>query len=213
MNETAKQFRMHLTRMPVVAILRGVRPDEALGIARALIAAGVRIIEVPLNSPDPLDSIEILASEIQPDDALTGAGTVLTTAQVHAVRDAGGRLIVSPNTNPSVIKETKKLGLFSMPGFFTATEAFAALEAGADCLKLFPAETAPPVYVKALRAVLPREVPLLAVGGVGDHNAADYRAAGATGFGVGSALYKPGMTAGDVFARARALTNAIMPEI
>lgn len=212
MSDTLRQFRAHLARMPVVAILRGVRPDEVLDVARALIAAGIRIIEVPLNSPDPLDSIEILTRQFAPLDAFIGAGTVMTVQQVQSVQTVGGRLIVSPNMDSRVIKETKRLGLLSAPGFYTATEAFAALEAGADCLKLFPAETAPPAYVKALRAVLPREVCLLAVGGVSAHNAADYRAAGATGFGIGSALYAPGLTPEDVFARATALTRAIMPE-
>lgn len=212
MSDSVRLFREHLARMPIVAILRGVRPYEVLEIARALVAAGVRIVEVPLNSPDPLDSIEILAREISPDKALTGAGTVLTASQVQAVRDAGGRLIVSPNTDARVIKEAKRLGLVSAPGFATATEAFAALEAGADCLKLFPAEGAPPSVVKALRAVLPREVPLLAVGGVGVHNAEEYRAAGASGFGIGSALYAPGMTAEEVFAKATKFCAAIRPE-
>jgi 2-dehydro-3-deoxyphosphogalactonate aldolase len=212
MSDTVSQFRAHLARMPVVAILRGVRPYEVLGIARALIAAEVRIIEVPLNSPDPIDSIEILAREIPPTDALTGAGTVLTVAQVQAVSAAGGRLIVSPNSDARVIKETKRLGLVSAPGFCTATEAFAALEAGADCLKLFPAEGAPPAVVKALRAVLPREVPVLAVGGVSAHNAGDYREAGASGFGIGSAIYTPGMTPDEVFKRASQFCAAIRPE-
>jgi 2-dehydro-3-deoxyphosphogalactonate aldolase len=212
MSDSTKIFRAHLARMPIVAILRGVRPHEVLDIARALIAAGIRIIEVPLNSPDPIASIEILAREIHPDDALTGAGTVLTPQSVQAVNDAGGRLIVSPNMESKVVKETKRLGLVSAPGFYTATEAFAALDAGADCLKLFPAETAPPAYVKALRAVLPREVPLLAVGGVGAHNASEYRAAGATGFGIGSALYTPGLTPDEVFTRASRLADAILPQ-
>lgn len=212
MGESLKLFRAHLSRMPVVAILRGVRPYEVLGVARALIAAGVRLIEVPMNSPDPIDSIEILAREIHVEDALTGAGTVLSVQQVQAVNDVGGRLIVSPNTDPRVIRETKRLGMVSAPGFYSPTEAFGALDAGADCLKLFPAETAPPSYVKALKAVLPPGVPLLAVGGVGAHNAADYRAAGVTGFGIGSALYSPGLSAEDVFARAKALTDAILPE-
>lgn len=212
MSDALKQFRAHLARMPIVAILRGVRPSEVVDIARALIAAGVRIIEVPLNSPEPFDSIEALAREIPAGEALTGAGTVLNQQQVKAVHAAGGRLIVSPNTDVGVIKETKRLGLLSAPGFFTPTEAFSALEAGADCLKLFPAETAPPAYVKALRAVLPREACLLAVGGVGTDNVAAYRAAGANGFGIGGALYAPGMTVQDVFARATALTQAILPE-
>lgn len=212
MSDTLKLFRAYLTRMPVVAILRGIRPDEVLGVARALIAADVRIIEVPLNSPDPFGSLEILAREVPSSVALTGAGTVLNVQQVQAVHAAGGRLIVSPNMDPRVVKETKRLGLLSAPGFFTATEAFAALEAGADCLKLFPAETAPPAYVKALRAVLPRETCVLAVGGVGAHNAAEYRAAGANGFGIGSALYAPGLSAEDVYARAVSLTRAVIPE-
>jgi 2-dehydro-3-deoxyphosphogalactonate aldolase len=159
-----------------------------------------------------LDSIEILAREIHPDDALTGAGTVLTASQVTAVHAAGGRLIVSPNTDARTIRETKRLGMVSAPGFATPTEAFAALDAGADCLKLFPADAAPPAFVKALKAVLPRETLILAVGGVGEHNAEAYRLAGAAGFGIGSALYAPGMTADDVYARARKLCAAIRPE-
>jgi 2-dehydro-3-deoxyphosphogalactonate aldolase len=211
MNDAIKDFRAHLSRMPIVAILRGVRPYEAVEIARALIAAGIRIIEVPLNSPDPLDSVEALAREIPATEAMIGAGTVLTAQQVRAVHAAGGRLIVSPNTDARVVQETKRLGLVSAPGFATPTEAFAALDAGADCLKLFPAETAPPAFVKALRAVLPRDVPLLAVGGVGIHNADAYRAAGASGYGIGSAIYAPGMTAQDVFQRASKLAGAILP--
>jgi 2-dehydro-3-deoxyphosphogalactonate aldolase len=213
MSDQVRSFRAHLSRMPIVAILRGVRPHEALGVARALVAAGVRIIEVPLNSPDPLDSIEALARGLTNEEAMIGAGTVLTAAQVQAVEKAGGQLIVSPNTDARVIKETKRLGLVSGPGFATPTEAFAALEAGADCLKLFPAENAPPPIVKALRAVLPREVPLLAVGGVGAHNAAEYRSAGASGFGIGSALYAPGITAEEVYDRARKICDAIRPEV
>lgn len=212
MSDTIRQFRAHLARMPVVAILRGVRPDEVLGVAKALISAGIRIIEVPLNSPEPMDSIESLTRQFPPSEALIGAGTVMTVQDVQSVHAAGGRIIVSPNIEPRVIKETKRLGLVSAPGFFTASEAFVGLDSGADCLKLFPAEIAPPAYVRSLRAVLPREVCVLAVGGVGAHNAAEYRAAGATGFGIGSALYSPGLTPEDVFSRAVALARAIIPE-
>ena len=201
-------FARHFAACPLVAILRGLTPDEAEGAGAALIAAGVRIIEVPLNSPSPLDSIARLAARFG-DEALIGAGTVLTPADVARVADAGGGLIVSPNTDPRVIRAAKSAGLASAPGCFTPTEAFAALEAGADALKLFPAEAAPPAVVKALRAVLPRDVPLIAVGGITPGAMADYRAAGADGFGLGSALYSPGMAAADVATRARGFVAAL----
>lgn len=211
MTDAVKEFRRHLSRMPLVAILRGVRPDEAVDVARALVAAGITLVEVPLNSPEPLASIENMSRHFSPDDAMIGAGTVLRAADVAAVHRAGGRLIVSPNTDPRVIRETKRLGMLSAPGFLTPSEAFSALESGADALKLFPAENAPPSVVKALRAVLPREVCLLAVGGVGPHNLEDYLSAGASGFGVGGALFTPGLTPEEVFVRATKLTVALRP--
>ncbi len=187
--------------LPLVAILRGITPEEALPVGEALLAAGFRLLEVPLNSPRPLESIARL-SEALGDRAMLGAGTVLTPADVRAVADAGGRLIVSPDSNPAVIAETKRLGLVSVPGFFTPTEAFAAIAAGADALKLFPAEAASPAVLKALKAVLPSGVPLLVVGGVSPDGMAPWIAAGAAGFGIGSALYRPGRSAAQVGAAA-----------
>jgi 2-dehydro-3-deoxyphosphogalactonate aldolase len=206
-------FQRHLALMPIVAILRGVRPGEAADVAQALVAAGIRLIEVPLNSPDPLASIAALSSAVPSGEAMIGAGTVLTVEEARAVKAAGGRLIVSPNTDAAVIAEAKRLDLVSLPGFFTATEAFLALQAGADGLKLFPAELAPPPAVKALRAVIPRAVCLLAVGGITPANADAYLQAGATGLGVGGALYAPGMSPQDVHARALAFVRAVRPSV
>lgn len=187
---------------PLVAILRGLRPEEAAPMARALVEAGMPRIEVPLNSPQPLASVAAMVDAVG-DRALIGAGTVLTAAQVGEVAAAGGRLIVSPNADPAVIAATKAAGLLSAPGVFTATECFAALAAGADMLKLFPASLLGLDGLKALRAVLPADVPALAVGGVGPADFAAWRAAGAAGVGLGSALYKPGDAAQTVAARAR----------
>lgn len=204
----AAQFARHLAATPLVAILRGLLPEQAEDIGAALVDAGVRIIEVPLNSPDPLVSIARLAARFG-GEALIGAGTVLDPADVVRIAEAGGGLIVAPNTDARVIRAAKAAGMVSAPGCFTPTEAFAALEAGADALKLFPAEAAPPAVVKALRAVLPRAVPLIAVGGITPGAMAAYRAAGADGFGLGSALYAPGMTAAEVGNRARAFVTAL----
>lgn len=187
--------------LPLVAILRGLRPDEAAAIGAALVEGGFRIIEVPLNSPQPLHSISALAAQFP--QALVGAGTVLTLEDVRAVKAAGGELVVAPNFNPVVVREAVRLGLVCLPGVLSASEAFAALEAGAHGLKLFPAEMIPPSAVKAMRAVIPQEVALLPVGGVGTHDMAAYRAAGASGFGIGSALFKPGLDAAQVGANAR----------
>ena len=187
---------------PVIAILRGVRPDEVLDHADALAAAGVRAIEVPLNSPDALVSIIRLADALG-GDCLCGAGTVLTVAEVDAVATTGARLIVSPNTAPAVIARAVELGLTPVPGIATATEAFAAIEAGARHLKLFPARTYGPDHLRQLRAVLPAEVAVLAVGGVGPADMAAWWAAGARGFGLGSELYRPGQTPTDTTAKAR----------
>ena len=186
-----------LDELPIVAILRGITPAEAADIGAVLIEAGVGIIEVPLNSPDACDSIAALA-EAFGDQALIGAGTVLTPARVSEVAAAGGRLIVAPNTDAGVIRAARQLDLATLPGFATPTEALAAVQAGADALKLFPAEGCPPQLLKAMLAVLPPALPVLAVGGIGADNMADYWAAGARGFGVGSALYKPGRTAREV---------------
>lgn len=186
-----------LSACPLVAILRGVRPDEVLAIGHALVETGFRIIEVPLNSPQPLESIALLTDALG-DAALIGAGTVLEVGQVQQVVSAGGQIIVMPHMDPAVIREAKRLGLFAMPGFATPSEAFAALRAGADALKLFPAEANPPAALKAMRAVLPAAVPVLPVGSITPDNMAPYLAAGASGFGLGSALYKAGSSAAQV---------------
>ncbi|MFS8037100.1 2-dehydro-3-deoxy-6-phosphogalactonate aldolase [Xanthobacter sp. AM11] len=199
-------FTHALARCPLVAILRGLTPQEAPAIGAALVEAGVFIIEVPLNSPEPLASIRLLADAFGAQ-ALIGAGTVLSPADVEAVAQAGGRLIVMPHADVAVIGAAKARGLACTPGVATPTEAFAARAAGADALKLFPAEGIPPRIVKAWRAVL-TDIPLLPVGGIDAGNMADYRAAGADGFGIGSALYRPGKTAGAVAADARALVAA-----
>ncbi len=196
-----------LETLPLVAILRGLKPDEAVEVGAALVAAGFRCLEVPLNSPQPLDSIRRLRDALG-DRAIVGAGTVLSPRAVQEVADAGGQIIISPNSNPDVIAATKAAGLISFPAFFTPTEAFAAIDAGADALKLFPAETAGPATLKAIKAVLPPAVPVFPVGGVDPRNLAAWRAAGANGFGLGSALYKPGQTAAQVGAAAEAFVAA-----
>ncbi|MGC8469427.1 MAG: 2-dehydro-3-deoxy-6-phosphogalactonate aldolase [Acetobacteraceae bacterium] len=199
-----------LARCPLVAILRGVRPDEVEAVGAALAAAGIVILEVPLNSPDPFTSIRRLAARFG-GTMLVGAGTVLEEAEVAAVAEAGGRLLVTPHADPALVRAAKARGMLACPGFFTPAEAFALLAAGADGLKLFPAEAASPAVLKALRAVLPASVPVLPVGGVGADNLAAWRAAGAAGFGIGSALYRPGDTPGAVAAKAQALVAAAQP--
>ena len=191
---------------PLVAILRGITAAEAPEIGNALAGEGFTLIEIPLNSPDPLDGIARMAAELG-ERALVGAGTVLAVGDVARVQDAGGKFIVSPDTNPAVIAEAKRRGMDALPGYFTATEAFAALAAGAAGLKLFPAEGASPALLKAQRAVLPADAKVLAVGGVSETNMAEWRAAGADGFGLGSNLYKSGRTAADVAAAARSLID------
>ena len=191
----------------IVAILRGITPPEAVSVAAALMDAGVTTIEVPLNSPDPLDSIRAMQDRFG-DQAKIGAGTVLTVQQVGDVAATGAGLIVSPNCDPAVIAATKQAGLDSFPGVMTPTEAFAALAAGADALKLFPGELVGPVGLKAMGAVIPKTVPLYAVGGVSARNMGEWLAAGATGFGIGSSIYKPGDSAETVAEKARALVAA-----
>ena len=205
---TEEEFYSQLEVCPLVAIIRGVLPDEVEAIGEALVAGGIRIIEVPLNSPNPLTSIRRLAGQLR-ERALVGAGTVLSERQVGEVADAGGRLIVSPNTNPNVIRATVAAGLVSSPGFFTPSEAFEALEAGAHTLKLFPAEGASPSVLKAQKAVLPKDVPVLAVGGITPDNMQPWLEAGASGFGLGSGLYKPGQSPEETEAKARAYVGGL----
>ena len=192
---------------PLIAILRGVQPREASAIGAVLIAAGITQIEVPLNSPDPFDSIAALARD-HGADATIGAGTVLTVADVAKVQAAGGQLIVSPNMDRDVIAETKARGMLSFPGVLTPTECFAALQAGADGLKIFPANLVGPAGVKALRAVLPPETGIYAVGGAGPENFADWLRAGISGFGIGTALYTPGLAVAEIASRAASLVAA-----
>ncbi len=192
---------------PIIAILRGLRPTEAEVVGQVLLEAGIDRIEVPLNSPDPLNSISILAAAFG-DRALIGAGTVLTAEQVDAVANANGKLIVSPNCDTEVIRRTSELGLQSWPGVFTPTEAFAALNAGATGLKLFPGILAGPAGLSAVRAVLPTGTQVFAVGGAGPENFDKWIAASADGFGIGSALYKPGMKLGEIADRANQIVAA-----
>jgi 2-dehydro-3-deoxyphosphogalactonate aldolase len=203
MNELPTRLRS----LPLIAILRGLRPDEAIAIGEPLIAAGFLALEVPLNSPEPLASIERLARAFG-ERALIGAGTVLQPAAVAEVAAAGGSLIVMPHGDPAIIRAAKAAGLLCVPGVTTPTEAFTALAAGADALKLFPAEALPPKVVKAWRAVLPKDVWLLPVGGITPDAMTTYRAAGANGFGLGSALYRTGMSAAEVAGTARAFVDA-----
>lgn len=200
-------FDAAFARCPLVAILRGVRPDEIDAIGDGLVEAGFTLIEVPLNSPDPLESIARLTKRLD-GHAVVGAGTVLTVAQVNDVRAAGGGIIVSPNANTTVIAAAASAGLAALPGIATPTEAFAALEAGATALKLFPAEASSPAALKAMRAVLPRDVRVLPVGGISPDTMAPWRDAGADGFGLGSALYTVGRGADDVTTRARDFVTA-----
>lgn len=195
-----------LQPLPLVAILRGLTPQDALPVGAALFDAGFRVIEVPLNSPQPLESIALLAREFG-DRCLVGAGTVLTPEQVAQVKNAGGKLIVMPHGDTTVIRAAKAAGLVCTPGVATPTEAFAALAAGADALKLFPAEQLPPPVLKAWSSVLPKGTALLPVGGITPDNMGAYRKAGAAGFGIGSALYSPGIDATETSRRARAFVD------
>ncbi|MGX7952903.1 2-dehydro-3-deoxy-6-phosphogalactonate aldolase [Tsuneonella sp. HG249] len=202
------QFRRQFAACPLVAILRGIPPAECEEVGEALVETGIGIIEVPLNSPDPFESIAKLRARLG-DRALVGAGTVLDPEQVARVAGAGGQIVVSPNVDQAVIRATVAAGLVSAPGYFTPTEAFAALEAGANALKLFPGEAAGPVVVKAQRAVLPRAALVIVVGGVTPQVMASYLDAGASGFGLGSGLYRPGDDAAAVRRQAMAYTRAL----
>lgn len=197
-----------LGRCPVVAILRGIWPDEAVDVGEALVDAGVTLIEVPLNSPEPFESIERLAKALG-SKAVIGAGTVLTPVDARRVAYAGGQICVTPNTNPEVIAAAIAAGLEPMPGFLTPTEAFAALDAGAHYIKMFPAGTLGLGYYNAIKAVLPSDTRVLAVGGVGASNIAEWQAAGVSGFGIGSEIYKPGDTGEAVLAKAQQLITAL----
>jgi 2-dehydro-3-deoxyphosphogalactonate aldolase len=191
----------------IVAILRGVTPAEVVDVATALHKAGIRIVEVPLNSPDPFISIEKLSIAFR-NELIIGAGTVLSTQDVNLLKHHGGQISVSPDCNPEVISLAVKMGMIPLPGVFTPTEAFAAIKAGANHLKLFPAEAASPATIKAWKAVLPKHVQLFAVGGVTPSNMGDWLKAGASGFGIGSSLYKPGMKISDVAQSAHELVEA-----
>jgi 2-dehydro-3-deoxyphosphogalactonate aldolase len=201
-------FDAAFATLPLIAILRGVRPDEVEAIGDALVEAGFGIIEVPMNSPDPLDSIARLARRLK-GRAVVGAGTVLRVDQVAAVAAAGGTLVISPNAAPPVIAAAAAAGLVPLPGIATPSEAFAALDAGAAALKLFPAEAASPGVLKAMRAVLPSDTRVLPVGGIVPDTMAPWLAAGAAGFGLGSALYTPRMTASEVGERASRFVAAL----
>jgi 2-dehydro-3-deoxyphosphogalactonate aldolase len=206
MNIPAHTLAQAMAQLPLIAILRGLTPAEAPAIGEALVSSGFAIIEVPLNSPEPLQSIANLAAQFP--QTLIGAGTVLNAQQVKDVHAAGGRLVVAPNFNPVVVSQALALGMVVLPGVATPTEAFAALDAGAHGLKLFPAEMISPATVKAMRAVLPPNAALMPVGGITPNNMAAYRAAGASGFGLGSALYAPGRSADQVHAAAQEFSQA-----
>ncbi len=206
--DTHARFDAAFATAPLVAILRGLTPAEAPAVGEVLVEAGFTLIEVPLNSPDPFDSIRLLIERVG-DRAMIGAGTVLNVEDVGRVADVGGTLIVSPNTDADVIRATATRGLISLPGYFTVSEGFAALAAGATALKLFPADGTTPAYLKAQRAVLPKATRMLAVGGIVPENLATWRAAGSDGFGLGSNLYRPGKSADAVGQEARRYISAL----
>jgi 2-dehydro-3-deoxyphosphogalactonate aldolase len=200
----------YLDQCPLIAIIRGVKPDESEAIGDAIYQGGIRIIEVPLNSPDPLKSIERLATRFG-ERVLVGAGTVLNPDDVQRILDVGGRIIVSPDTNIEVIRTTAAAGLVASPGYFTPSEAFAAIRAGATALKLFPAEAASPAVLKAQLAVLPKDVPVMAVGGISPDNMRPWLEAGASGFGLGGGLYRPGQSPAETLEKARAYVAGVRP--
>ena len=202
------RLKLYTDECPLIAIIRGITPDEAVAVGDALFSAGIRVIEVPLNSPDPLESIKRLADHLG-DRALVGAGTVLKRHQVSDVRAAGGRIIVSPSTDVEVIAASASEGLVSCPGYFTPSEAFAALNAGATALKLFPAEAASPAVLKAQLAVIPRSVPIYIVGGIKPDNMQPWLDAGAAGFGLGGGLYKRDQSADETAEKARAYVEGL----
>lgn len=204
---TALSPEKYFSESRLIAILRGLTPDEAPAIGEAIVGAGWRCLEVPLNSPEPLKSIEMLAT-VYGDKALIGAGTVLSAEDVRKVADAGGRLIVAPNTDKEVVEAAMKLNLVIMPGVYTATEAFAAYKMGVRYLKLFPADSVGPGYIKALKSVLPKDAKIIPTGGISVDTIAAFHAAGCHAFGIGTQLFKPGMTSNDVSQRAEALAKA-----
>lgn len=208
MDLTPRPLADWLARCPLVAILRGVRPDEVLAVAAALDAHGIAVIEVPLNSPEPFESIRLLARAYG-ERLLIGAGTVMDAAQVARVHDAGGRLIVTPHAATEVVRAAKRLGMIACPGIATPTEAFAMLDAGADGIKLFPAEASSPAVLRALRAVLPKDTLVLPVGGIDGGNMRPWLDAGAAGFGLGSSAFRPGDSAETVGAKAAALVAGL----
>ncbi len=202
------EFERWFAKMPIVAILRGLRPDEAVAIGETLVEAGIGILEVPLNSPEPIASIGRMAEALK-GRAIVGAGTVLTPTQVDQVAEAGGQIVVSPNTDVAVIQRTRDRGLISLPGSFTPTECFASLAAGAHAIKLFPGELVTPASARGLAAVLPKGVRMLVVGGVSADTIKDWRDSPVNGFGIGSSLFKPGMTVAEVDQRARTLVSSM----
>ena len=207
-DDPVESYDAHFAEMPIIAILRGIKPDEAVAIGEALVEAGVRILEVPLNSPEPFDSIERLVQAVG-GRASVGAGTVLSVEDVDRVEQAGGRIVVSPNCDVAVIQRTREHGLVSLPGCLTPTEAFAALKAGAHAVKLFPGELVGPPVAKAMAAVLPKSTRLIIVGGVSADTVGHWRGAPVHGFGIGSSLYKPGRSAAEVGEQARAFVQAV----
>ena len=203
-------FLSYLKEYPLIAILRGITPAEVIEISEVLVNKNFKIIEIPLNSPDPIKSIKMLVSHFK-DEAIIGAGTVMDLESIKMIAEAGARLSVMPNGNVRIVKAAKARGLITIPGVYTPTEAFAMIESGADALKLFPAEGAPPMVLKAMKAVLPTAVPILPVGNITPDKMAEYQKAGANGFGLGSALYKPGMTVDEVAQNADAFNEELKP--